>query len=472
MRHHHPGHHKQRIVVTQTLDRRIALIALTTSFGLQVYAGTVQGNPDGAMLVAGAKGADVEGGPRSSTAQSNFQRRELMSLLNCPGGNSDARDRAVIVWAQYKSAQARDCTLEMTVVHASTGEIDEIRDIDLPSCAPGPAICLLNSSEATHIGDAVAITCVEGAIVLQRYPWRSREALPFGRIAIKESPSAIAITACRDFDGDKQGDLLVSALFAQSVSAVVVSGRTGSSLRSIAYECKPMAGAVAGAVIDDANGDNVADICLGLSPGLLDGGPGRIGLWSGKDGSLIYCKDGIRPKGWLGSADGPSANYGQQVLQCSDVNGDGVRDLIVVSSGIPGLQHDAEYWSIVSGKTGDILSTHGEPDLMSFGQFVLCPASSKNVLGASVVVSGYRLGKKETSWLEMIDVVEMKSVWKVGYDSAAMHRGLAMVSVGDYNEDSVPDILCVSRSAGGSGRDMIELLSGKSGDILWSRAVD
>lgn len=104
---------------------------------------------------------------------------------------------------------------------------------------------------------------------------------------------------------------------------VVVSGATGETLLSRTGETPGEGFGTSSSVAGDVDGDGHADLIVGswqYAGEAISGG--RLSLVSGKDGSLVRT--------WTGAVPGETLGY--DAVGIADVDGDGVRDLLVTSA--------------------------------------------------------------------------------------------------------------------------------------------
>ncbi|MFZ0546008.1 MAG: hypothetical protein WAM60_11250 [Candidatus Promineifilaceae bacterium] len=131
--------------------------------------------------------------------------------------------------------------------------------------------------------------------------------------------------------------------------------------------------AVAGGI--DANDDGYDDFIVGsqyysstLGMPSPDG-PGRVEVYSGIDGSLLWFKDGLAAGDWLGAGVG----------SIGDVNNDGIGEVVVSARGAAGGSGQAY---ILSGADGSVIHTLNPTTPVSssttFGQFFTRGAGDVN----------------------------------------------------------------------------------------------
>lgn len=143
--------------------------------------------------------------------------------------------------------------------------------------------------------------------------------------------------------------------------AVVYSGADNSVLLDLNGQGGDSFGASVGQA-GDVNGDGYGDVIVGATAASVSfPGAGRVYVFSGQDGSVIWTHDGHRQGSRLGSAVG----------HVGDVDGDGVADQVAGSTGAGEKGRGEAY--VFSGASGDIIYTLtpvGLPgNFGTFGQF-------------------------------------------------------------------------------------------------------
>lgn len=171
-----------------------------------------------------------------------------------------------------------------------------------------------------------------------------------------------------DLDNDGHSDMIVGTLYRDSPTATTVgavdvfSGFDGSILYAIHGEASQdqFGQAVAGNV--DINNDGFGDFIVGAI-GSDSGGvdAGRVYVYSGIDGSVMYTFDHVNAGG----------GFGWSVSGARDVNNDGFTDIIVGAPGAATLDGRA---FVYSGADGSLLLTLENPD-------TLCSAMGHAVAG-------------------------------------------------------------------------------------------
>jgi len=175
------------------------------------------------------------------------------------------------------------------------------------------------------------------------------------RLAVVNFGATLA--AGRDFNTDGVGEIVVGAPGATGAGrAVVYSGDSRKPLASI--EAPPDAGLFARtlAVVDDCDGDGVAELVIG-DPWSGPDSRGLVRLYSGRTFDVLRT--------WRG--EHANASLGRSFCADHDLDGDGVRDFVI---GAPGLGRTGPRGVVyvVSPKSGRVLlRLDGEPRNPEFG---------------------------------------------------------------------------------------------------------
>ena len=179
-----------------------------------------------------------------------------------------------------------------------------------------------------------------------------------------------------DVDGDGTPDFAVGApratpppiFFPKAGEAFVFSGATGLPVHSFQGTAALDLFGTSLAGVGDVTGDGIPDVAVGApqndATGPWASGPGYVRVHSGADGSLVHF--------WSGSLIGDA--FGQTVAGGSDVDGDGVPDLVIgvpqfVDNGLSFL--GPGYARVFSGANGSMLATsQGSANNEGYGRAV------------------------------------------------------------------------------------------------------
>jgi hypothetical protein len=164
-----------------------------------------------------------------------------------------------------------------------------------------------------------------------------------------------------DVDGDGYDDVIVGAPsaipLAQPGKAYVFSGFDGSVIHEFNGEAPEDVFGRSVCGIGDVDGDGHADVAVAAANNDAGGNnAGRVYVYSGDDGSLLYTLTGERR----------GHNFGFEIAGVGDVNDDGIPDLAV---GAPGADAGRVY--VFEGHTGNLIYVaNGEIPGDEFGRSV------------------------------------------------------------------------------------------------------
>lgn len=285
-----------------------------------------------------------------------------------------------------------------------------------------------------------------------------------------------ALAAAGDVNGDGVGDYWMGApgLFDVYLGHVyLVSGADGSTLRQIEGKnpFERFGYALAGG--EDLSGDGIADVVVGVPRAGL-GRRGAVRVFSGADGSLVRAIPGGPPSGRFGEALALIDDRDGDGVADLAIGAPGERwftggrraEFATGSPRIdpPALRHGSVRFH--SGATGALLG-------------VLAGTQSSEDFGASLARAGDLDGDGKRELLVGAPgsdgtVVDSGRVLVLaGADGALLHEflgdasgdrfGHAVSGAGDLDGDGVPDVL-----VGAPGGRHVRAFSGASGAILWS----
>src|SRR5262245_26104932 len=166
----------------------------------------------------------------------------------------------------------------------------------------------------------------------------------------------LSVAGIGDVDSDLQADLLVGAPWADPPApglpggrVQVFSGATGTILYTVNGIAPGELFGFAAAGVGDVTGDTIPDLLVGSPSGGTGAGiigPGRGALLSGGNGQLLFSVLGTTPFGGFGRFVGPTG----------DIDGDGVTDL-GVGAPFGGVVTPSGSIQVFSGSTGGLLFT-------------------------------------------------------------------------------------------------------------------
>ncbi len=279
-----------------------------------------------------------------------------------------------------------------------------------------------------------------------------------------------AVDTLGDIDGDGFDDILVGIGSASGPGGMnagrvkVYSGANGSVMYSFGGDFPGDQLGAAASAAGDVNGDGVMDFIAGApknNNAAIRAGLARV--YSGADGSTLYTFEGV----------GPADHFGISVSGAGDVNGDGFADVIVGAPKISGVNVAGPGFArVFSGANGSILyekvgsasnagvgrSVSGIGDLNSDGFDEFMIGTPKKLVGLN------RRGGVDV--YSGIDGTVLHS-----FDGDFLTRGLgqSLGCAGDVNGDGTPDIISGAVNGPGSDGDA-RVFSGIDGAVLYTLA--
>lgn len=166
-----------------------------------------------------------------------------------------------------------------------------------------------------------------------------------------------AEVAMGDVNGDSMADTIVGAPLEWSGGdryqgrAYAYSGADGSLMRTLSSpSCLAYCFFGSAVAAGDVDGDGKADIIVGARG---DGGFGRVHVFSGADGALLYALDTPNP---LGDEQFGSA------LAAADLSGDGKADIVVGTAETVGATTQEGHAYLFAGADGSLIHTFATPN--------------------------------------------------------------------------------------------------------------
>ncbi len=259
-----------------------------------------------------------------------------------------------------------------------------------------------------------------------------------------------------DVDNDGINDLVVSAPTHGANSShagriYVYSGKSGQLLWSADGE----QGDELGTGVEAAGDTN----CDGI-PDVVASGPSAKGvayIYSGREGRVLHVFHSVNPQ----------ESFGNHISAAGDVDGDGCADIIVGSPGTPGKPKSPGHAYVYSGKSGALLlALAGERSGDEFGSTV---AGYSRGNEHYLVVGAPHAGKTHHGRVYVYSGAPPALRFTIDADATGVALGAMFVSVpGDVDGDGIADIYAAdwSNNARGVSTGRVCVYSGRTGERL------
>jgi len=284
----------------------------------------------------------------------------------------------------------------------------------------------------------------------------------------------VSVAGAGDVDGDGVADIVVGAQANDAAgenagAAYVYSGAAGERIHTFLGD-RPndlFGAAVAG--VGDVNGDNRDDIIVGAPVLQTDGkSPGYASVFSGATGNEIHKL-----------TDGASgADFGAAVGSTSDVDGDGVRDLIIGAPFVnePGDTLPGSVY-LYSGATGALLRAFtGESQNDRFGRAVAGVSDLDNDGAGDVLVGAFLndAGGVSAGRAYVLSGATGATIHTMTGDAAGDQFGWSVDSAGDVNQDGSDDLIvgAWANDAAGTNSGAAYVYCGATGDRIYTFTGD
>ena len=236
----------------------------------------------------------------------------------------------------------------------------------------------------------------------------------------------------------------------------VYSSKTGKLLHQVAGKKGARLGNSA-VGLGDVNGDKVPDFIAGAPQA---NGNGAAFVYSGKDASVIHSLAGSTPGG----------QFGYEVSELGDINGDGTPDFLVGAMTGDGKVKKSGIAFVYSGKDATkLFELKGEQAGDNFGNAAAAAKVGKGEFLLAIGAQNSGAGNRGQVYVYSVKDAKPQLKFKIQGDKNSVNLGQMFISFpGDLNRDGVPDVYASdfsdNTSARGGGKVVVH--SGADGKEL------
>jgi hypothetical protein len=277
-----------------------------------------------------------------------------------------------------------------------------------------------------------------------------------------------AIDGIPDVNGDGFGDIVATDFFTITFPSQihVYNGRTGQLIweKPAGVSTTATFGlAVSG--LDDINNDGRGDVLVGAKG--YGAVPGRVDIYSGKNGDLLWSQEG----------ENLNDRFGSSVRNIPDIDNDQVGDFIVGATGFDcsfGAECGKVY--IFSGKTKNLsLTLTGPQSFAYFGVKVSgVPDLDGDAKGDILIADAPFNGPPKKDRVYVYSS-QGNLLWSVEAEKPFEKFGMAIAGLRDIDGDEKGDVLIGAYGFDGAllaNSGKVYLYSGAGGNLLWSHEGD
>ncbi|MCA8957134.1 MAG: FG-GAP repeat protein [Planctomycetes bacterium] len=214
-------------------------------------------------------------------------------------------------------------------------------------------------------------------------------------------------------------------------------------------------------VVPDVNGDGYSDLVVGAwqTGGVLEG---RVRLYSGRD--LRTC--------WGVMGTGPGAALGYSLASITDLDADGCHEILAGAPFGAGANGGSGYVAVLSGRTGTRLTTLSGPARSRYFGSATTVVSDLDGDGLEDIIVGAPMtsaGALETGEVYALSSKAGKVLYSVVGTGFRPKLGTSVARLGDVDGDGIDDYVAGSPDESGTllGSGSVTVISGRSGTVLY-----